>query len=131
MAGNFLNWIDGVPAEVGLILGNHDGVPRGVLGTLNWVKEDGLAGIRLLHHPDNSDHPSIGGHVHPMVRLRGQGRESFRLPCYWQRKRCLILPAFGGFTGGYDIEPADDEKVWVVASGRVVEVARRMVAVGR
>jgi hypothetical protein len=34
----------------------------------------------------------------------------------------MILPSFGYFTGGYEIEPYENDKVFAVANGRVIEV---------
>lgn len=45
----------------------------------------------------------FAGHVHPVVRLRGQGRDSARLPCFVLNQAGLLFPAFGEFTGGFDI----------------------------
>ena len=37
----------------------------------------------LQHEPDaHASHLVLAGHVHPVYRLRGKGRQSLRLPCF-------------------------------------------------
>lgn len=50
-------------------------------------------------------------------------RERLRLPCFWLRGRVLTLPAFGAFTGGWEVDPRQGrawavtpEQVWPVPS---------------
>ena len=76
----------------------------------------------LTHHPaDSRDGYVLAGHVHPGAVLRGPGRQRERLPCFWQRRGCLVLPAFGDFTGLGEIAPAPGDRVFVVAGDEVVE----------
>jgi len=64
------------------------------------------AGVECRHFPlEDEDALSEGpttlaGHLHPMTRLRGPGRDSLRLPCFVVCGRQVVLPAFGEFTGG-------------------------------
>jgi DNA ligase-associated metallophosphoesterase len=44
----------------------------------------------------------LAGHVHPVVTLGGRV-DRLRLPCFWWRDRVLTLPAFGAFTGGWQV----------------------------
>jgi metallophosphoesterase superfamily enzyme len=54
------------------------------------------------------------------------GCDRLRLPCFhWQpRQQRLTLPAFGEFTGGYDIALAAGETAYVVAEEAVVGFGR-------
>ena len=71
-------------------------------------------------------HPStaqlnICGHVHPVVRLSGGG-DRLRLPCFfWEAdQRRLTLPAFGGFTGGYEMRLRPNTIAYAIAEDQVV-----------
>jgi len=65
----------------------------------------------------------IGGHLHPRIRLGGGRERGLRAPCFWLRRDLhLVLPSFGGFTGGVDITPVAGDRVFAVAGERVVEV---------
>ncbi|WP_428556847.1 ligase-associated DNA damage response endonuclease PdeM [Pseudomonas edaphica] len=101
-----------------LIRGNHDkraGDPPADL-RIEVVAEPLLMGpFALQHEPDA--HPSqhvLAGHVHPVYRLRGKGRQSLRLPCFQIGSKISLLPAFGAFTGGYSVEKSDDRRVFVI-----------------
>ncbi len=55
------------------------------------------------------------GHLHPVVRLRGRS-DALRLPCFWLRPGCTVLPAFGDFTGGAPVV-AERHDVLVLTDG--------------
>jgi DNA ligase-associated metallophosphoesterase len=106
-----------------LIRGNHDkraGDPPANLG-IDVVEEPLIVGpFALQHEPD--PHPALhvlAGHVHPVYRLRGRGRQSLRLPCFYLGPKVSLLPAFGEFTGGYGIEPNADSRVFVTGDGAI------------
>lgn len=101
-----------------LIRGNHDkraGDPPADL-RINVVSEPLLAGpFALQHDPQlHASHHVLAGHVHPVYRLRGKGRQSLRLPCFQIGTRLSLLPAFGAFTGGYAVEQDDDRRIFVI-----------------
>ncbi|WP_426140510.1 ligase-associated DNA damage response endonuclease PdeM [Pseudomonas sp. DWP3-1-2] len=109
-----------------LIRGNHDrraGDPPVSLG-IEVVTEPLLLGpYALQHEPDaHNTHHVLAGHVHPVYRLQGRGRQNLRLACFWIGKKVSLLPAFGGFTGGFAIERSPDGRVYVVGDGAVWEV---------
>jgi DNA ligase-associated metallophosphoesterase len=65
---------------------------------------------------------NIAGHLHPGIQLNGKGRQSVMLPCFYFNERQAYLPAFGAFTGMARITPKENDKVFAVADGRIVEV---------
>ena len=102
-----------------LVRGNHDsraGDPPASL-RIEVVDEPYLLGpFALCHHPQlHATHFVLAGHVHPVCRLSGRGRDSLRMPCFVAAAGQAVLPAFGEFTGG-----------WMVAA----EVGRRLYPVG-
>ncbi|HCP29422.1 MAG TPA: DEAD/DEAH box helicase, partial [Pseudomonas sp.] len=42
-----------------------------------------------------------------------------RLPCFLIDEHVSLLPAFGEFTGGWEIEPASTSQVYLAGAGRV------------
>ncbi|WNJ86639.1 ligase-associated DNA damage response endonuclease PdeM [Pseudomonas canadensis] len=101
-----------------LIRGNHDkraGDPPEDL-RIEVVTEPLLMGpFALQHEPDaHPSHHVLAGHVHPVYRLRGKGRQSLRLQCFVVGARVSLLPAFGAFTGGHRVEQDNDRRIYVI-----------------
>lgn len=72
----------------------------------------------------------FSGHVHPQVAL-SEGKKKLRLPCFWFTDDQAVLPAFGDFTGCAVVKPQPDDRVYVVAEGRVVELSQHAFARGK
>lgn len=114
--------------EVSLVIGNHDILNRQnyQAGRINIFKKLSLDPFLLTHDvnlfddPAESDHYLLSGHVHPAVKLTGQGRQSMKLPCFYFGRDYGILPAFGGFTGTHVIKPKEEDKVFVVAESQII-----------
>lgn len=85
------------------IAGNHDPVPPTGFGG-SAVEELQVGDLLLRHDTARSSVAAIPageviGHYHPKAAVRARGRRiSGR--CFVTDGRLLILPAFGGFTGG-------------------------------
>ena len=110
---------------VTLIRGNHDkraGDPPSDLN-IRVLPEPLLLGpFALQHEPDpHPTHHVLAGHVHPVFRLFGKGRQRLRLPCFYLQPHISLLPAFGAFTGGMDIRKGDHSRIYVVGDGAVWE----------
>ena len=110
-------------AEFIVIAGNHDrSAMRGELPQVQWERE----GLRMgpfvcRHHPPMSKQEgfSLCGHVHPVVRLFGVGRERARVPILWIRSDHAVLPAFGSFTGGAEVDIGAAAGGFAFAAGEV------------
>lgn len=111
-----------------LVPGNHD-----VLDEAEYLKFSILVHpeslvippFYLTHHPQETfpeGYYNLVGHVHPGVRLRGAGRQSLRLPCFFFGRQQGILPAFGGFTGHMTLNPRKTDTVFVIVDDEVLEV---------
>lgn len=114
--------------HVTLVRGNHDrraGDPPRSLD-LQIVEEPWVQGpFALCHVPARVDGlHAIAGHLHPVHRLQWRA-DSVRLPCFVIGAHGSVLPAFGSFTGGFTVSPADGERVIVTSEDRVFEVPRR------
>jgi len=109
--------------EMTLIRGNHDkraGDPPADL-RIDVVTEPLLMGPFALQHEPHAHphHHVLAGHVHPVYRLRGKGRQSLRLPCFQIGGRISLLPAFGAFTGGQAVQQDNDRRIYVIGDHEV------------
>jgi DNA ligase-associated metallophosphoesterase len=100
-----------------LIRGNHDlsaGDPPEYLN-IKAVAEPYIVGnIALQHSPKAlTAHHVIAGHIHPTFTLQGKGRQSVRLPCFYHNDQLTLLPSFGDFTGGYELDTASAKGIFV------------------
>lgn len=109
-----------------LVLGNHD-----ILSALQYernnmvvhIEQYQLGNFLLTHEPLQAVAPgtyNLSGHVHPAVRLRGIGKQTITLPCFYFGKQQGILPAFGSFTGLARIIPKKDDRIFVIADHKVI-----------
>ena len=109
--------------KIVLIRGNHDrnaGDPPVSLEieVMNepWLLEP----FALQHEPEpHPSHPVLAGHVHPVFVLRGKARQRLRLPCFLIDGQVSLLPAFGEFTGGWEITPTSASRVYLAGADRV------------
>ena len=107
-----------------LVRGNHDyraGDPPASLG-ITCVDAPLHIGPFALHHHPTVDPTGyvLAGHVHPVVQLRGRGRQSVTLPCFAFGHASGLLPAFGEFTGGALIDRRDYTRTFVIADDAVL-----------
>ncbi len=107
-----------------LVRGNHDyhaGDPPASLRIICVNAPLVLGPFALHHHPcDDTAGYVLAGHVHPVVQLRGRGRQKLTLPCFAFGARGGLLPAFGEFTGGGVIDQRDYERTFVIADDSVL-----------
>jgi DNA ligase-associated metallophosphoesterase len=106
-----------------LVRGNHDsraGDPPAALG-MRVVDEPFVVGsFAACHHPQShATHAVLAGHVHPVLSLRGPGRDHLRLPCFCLEAGLAILPAFGEFTGGWSVAPQTGRQLYPVGGQAV------------
>lgn len=113
--------------QLTLVRGNHDhhaGDPPSQL-EMDVVDEPWRVGsLALCHHPQELVGAYVlSGHIHPVVRLV-VGRDSLRLPCFVFGAAQATLPAFGAFTGGYEVRGKQDEQLFVCTDDRVFAYPR-------
>jgi DNA ligase-associated metallophosphoesterase len=109
-----------------LVLGNHDhhaGLAPADLELEIHTDPWFCSPWTFRHLPDTSaDGFTLCGHLHPVVRLKQGKIDNLRLPCFWFQKQTAVLPAFGAFTGGHEIELArlgTEDQIWVIAGEKV------------
>ena len=112
-----------------LVRGNHDlraGDPPSTL-SIEVVNEPYLcAPFALRHTPaTHATHHVIAGHVHPVFRLEGQGRQRLRLPCFHITDTMTLLPSFGEFTGGQAVQVAPSSRTFITDGSGIWPIAGR------
>lgn len=121
----FVDWFNDCECEVILVAGNHDIISPQKYADLQIMVVSELAseGFLLTHHPTEKEgFFNFCGHVHPCVRLQGIGRQFLKLPCFFRKPNQVILPAFGEFTGNYELVPEEGDLVYVVTKESVIPV---------
>jgi len=89
------------------ILGNHDpDIPNGVRGR----REDHaqIGAFLMTHHPHEPGDGCVNlcGHYHPKIRVSTKGGKVSG-PCFAISAERIILPSFGTFTGGLNVDTED------------------------
>lgn len=112
-----------------LVRGNHDVMPETVFNEarIDCVSGYRLDGFHFTHEPleitDIGEHEyNICGHLHPAIRLKGAGKQSLKLSCYWFAEKQAVLPAFGAFTGTHVVRTKATDEVFVIADDKVLKV---------
>ncbi len=94
--------------EIGVLTGNHDAALRSAalaVGMLGSAVDD--AGLAFRHAPESvASHHVVCGHLHPVMRLP---MLPGRWPMFWLRPQQTVLPAFSLFTGGLQVDMADED----------------------
>jgi DNA ligase-associated metallophosphoesterase len=122
----FTDFLDGFPeTRFSLVKGNHDILEMDLYTNAGMdVVEELREGPFLFSHDRvESELFNFHGHIHPGVRLRGKGRQSIVLPCFFFGKNYAVLPSFGDFTGLCKLAPKKTDKVYVIAEDLVIEMA--------
>ena len=126
----FLKWRQSLPDLcIDLVLGNHD-----ILQADKYA-EAGIQTHRGSYHvgpftfthdicelSDDDENYCFSGHIHPGIIMRGVGKQSLRLPCFYFNKQYAVLPAFGKFTGTHPIKPLQNDAVFALAGNSIIQV---------
>ncbi len=128
MLSQWSRFLEAIALPVVLIIGNHDRPLLPLLATLPITchrESLPLASLILSHdpHPTPDNCLNICGHIHPCLRL-STGLDRLRLPCFHfdRAQRMLTLPAFGEFTGGYEVQLNNNSTAYVIAENTVIAV---------
>lgn len=104
-----------------LVEGNHD-ILTNYPTSLSVIPYLELGPFSLTHIKADSGKYNLSGHIHPGVSVKGKGRQSITLPCFYFTDDFGILPAFGQFTGIKKIRPKKNDLVYGIADNQVIEL---------
>lgn len=134
---------DGVAAiEAVLVLGNHDRrvklptslgldliVPELVEGHVRFVHDPGDAGEPNARHESldrcaTDRRVTFCGHLHPRLAIRSPRGGRLTERCFVEHDGCVVLPAFGSFTGTHAVEASAGMRLFAAGLDAVVDVTR-------
>ena len=112
--------------ELIIVPGNHDVLPAQLYKDIRIDVFDDLIIDEFLfvHHPlEEVDENLFAfcGHVHPVYCLRSNAKQSIRLPCFVVDHDQMILPSFGVFTGGYEMNRMAGRQIMIVVAEEVIK----------
>ena len=108
-----------------LVEGNHDLIPAAQFEQIGLQVADHIIeeGFYFSHFPtEKQTHFVFCGHIHPGVKLKGNGLQQMKMPCFFHSAQQMILPAFGAFTGLHILSPKVEDKVYVTTGKEVIEI---------
>jgi DNA ligase-associated metallophosphoesterase len=109
--------------HIQLVKGNHDILKKDWYSTANIsVSDDHLhvANFCFVHDiteacaPSAEIHYYFSGHIHPCVVLKGLGKQSVSLPCYYFNESFAVLPAFSKFTGTAIVDRKTADNIFAI-----------------
>ena len=120
----FMKWRnDFSQLHIQLVKGNHDILKKDWYTSANITVSDAhlnVANFCFVHDIADACEPStkityyFSGHIHPCVLLKGLGKQSISLPCYYFNQKFAVLPAFSRFTGTATIEQKSSDNVFAI-----------------
>ncbi|MEL0301377.1 MAG: ligase-associated DNA damage response endonuclease PdeM [Flavobacteriaceae bacterium] len=121
----FTAWVKQQKASMILVEGNHDVIPASQFEQIGLQVVDHFIeeAFYFSHLPEEKEtHFVFCGHVHPGVKLKGNGLQQMKMPCFFQSPQQMILPAFGAFTGLHILTPKAGDYVYITTGKEVVEI---------
>jgi DNA ligase-associated metallophosphoesterase len=110
-----------------MVMGNHDVLPKQKFKAADLNLHEGFFeedAFLFAHHPTEKALQKFvfAGHIHPVFVLSGKGRQRLRVPCFVEMKHQLLLPSFGVFTGGYEVNHLPAEAVYIISGTEVLKL---------
>ncbi|MEL0275381.1 MAG: ligase-associated DNA damage response endonuclease PdeM [Flavobacteriaceae bacterium] len=121
----FTAWVKQQKASMILVEGNHDIIPASQFEQIGLQVVDHFIedAFYFSHFPEEKETQFVFcGHVHPGVKLKGNGLQQMKIPCFFQSPQQMILPAFGAFTGLHILTPKAGDYVYITTGKEVVEI---------
>jgi len=120
----FLNQYQQLSVEV--VAGNHD-KPAGqalIDDRVRWHSKPLLEDQFVFQHEPGTDSRGhvLCGHIHPCYRLSASRNDTVRAPVFWLGQQCSVLPSFGQFTGGHNVSPKKQDRLFMVGPNCVLPV---------
>lgn len=106
-----------------LVKGNHDILKKEWYSEANIDVSDlhlSIGRFCFVHDISQACAPSaevdyyFSGHIHPCVHLKGLGKQSISLPCYYFSETFAVIPAFSKFTGTALIDRRTSDSIFAI-----------------
>lgn len=120
----FIKWRnDFSNLHIELVKGNHDILKK------EWYADANISVSDLHYHlgnfcfvhdiseacaPSENIHYYFSGHIHPCILLKGLGKQSISLPCYYFAENFAVIPAFSKFTGTALVERKFADNIFAI-----------------
>ena len=127
----FLKWRNDIPGvSIFLIKGNHDVLTNKFYEEANIKvagKKLSIKKFCFTHDIAAECDPdgelfTFSGHIHPGIKVNGNGKQSFMLPCFYFSDTYAVLPAFSLFTGLYKLRPKKRDNVFALVENQVIKM---------
>ena len=126
----FLKWRKDFPGiSIQLVKGNHDILEKQWYEHAEIQVHERAFNIRefIFTHDIQTcnlenDGYFFSGHIHPGIQMKGAGRQSLQLPCFYFGKKYAVLPAFGKFTGTYPVKPEKTDTVFALVDNKIMKI---------
>lgn len=125
----FSKWRDDLAGiEMHLVLGNHDILSKdtyermGLHIYMDFLTMDPFTFIHDGEHEEECRNFYFTGHMHPGVRIEGNGKQSLKFPCFYFTDQYAILPAFSRFTGLALVQPQKDDQVFAIVDSAILKL---------
>ncbi|MEM6998993.1 MAG: ligase-associated DNA damage response endonuclease PdeM [Pseudomonadota bacterium] len=105
-----------------VVLGNHDrSINPSHYQNIEWHEEKLEPPFYFMHEHNKNEqqHFILSGHIHPVIRLNSRG-DRMRMPVFWFQHSHGVLPAFGSMTGGFNIKPTRQDRLYVIGDDEVM-----------
>lgn len=115
--------------QIVVIQGNHDRSvrPLELHDAIQWFDESLQEAPFVFRHEPGSDARGyvLAGHLHPVVKLTGSGMDRLRVAVFWFRNHYAVMPAFGSFTGGFQVQPSPQDALYGIGPDAIVNLRMR------
>lgn len=129
----FLKWRKDFSAlQIDLVKGNHDILEDAWYKDANVIQHEWelmINGFLFKHEDKRYKRPAVenarftfSGHLHPGFKLKGQGKQRLKFPCFFFGKNQCILPAFSRFTGTFIVEPVKGDIVYAITGTELLKI---------
>lgn len=108
--------------QIDVVLGNHDRrLDPTLYDGIDWHEDLREGEFLFVHEPTQCDAAYVlCGHIHPVLRLTAGKGDAMRMPVFWFQEGVGTLPAFGSMTGGFNIKPATQDRLYLIGPDAVV-----------
>lgn len=126
---SFKKWRSTNPSiDMHLVMGNHELYPTEdyIMLGVNCFDQYSVDPFLFVHDDKEVSSSNtlftISGHIHPAVRMKGTGKQSLRMPCFYFEEGKATLPAFGKLTGTHTIKVSKKARVFGILEKQILQI---------